>query len=169
MHLIDAFAKSHSPVCIISANDGVFLACNPVFIRTFGYTAEQLIGYSPMQVGVWNDHEFRGKAWASLRNENRITDLCAEIRCADNGVQRYLINAEYVEYDGIACILSILHPPQDATLPVAGNISDTFYRSLYLAASEGLYRALPTGGFIEANPALAKIFGYDNPQEFLGA
>ena len=169
MHLIDAFAKSHSPVCIISANDGIFLACNPVFIKTFGYTAEQLIGYSPMQVGVWNDHEFRAKAWALLRNENRIVELNAEIRCADNAVRRYLINAEYVECEGSVCILFILHPPQDATLPLPGNISDIFYRSLYLAASEGLYRALPTGGFVEANPALAKIFGYDNPHEFLGA
>ena len=158
MHLIGAFAKSHSPVCIISANEGVFMACNPVFIQTFGYTAEQLIGYSPMQVGVWTDHEFRAKAWALLRNENRIIDLHAEIRCGDNSIQRHVINAEYVECEGVVCILFILHPPEDATLPLPGNISDTFYRSLYLAASEGLYRALPTGGFIEANPALAKIF-----------
>lgn len=169
MKLIDAFQKSHSPVCILSANDGVFLGVNPVFVKTFGYPVDQLIGFSPMQIGLWNDHEFRAKAWALLRNEKRIIDLYTEVRCADGAVQRHLLNAEYVECEGTGCILFILHPPVDDTLPLAVNISDTFYRSLYLAASEGLYRALPTGGFVEANPALAKIFGYGSPQEFIGA
>jgi diguanylate cyclase (GGDEF)-like protein/PAS domain S-box-containing protein len=169
MQLIDTFKISRSPVCIISANDGVFLAINPAFIQAFRYKSEQLLGFTPMQVGLWQDHQFRAKAWALLRNEKRIVDLYAEVCCADGIVERYLVNAEYMQCDGIACILFILHPPKDSSLPIDGNISDAFYRSLYLTASEGLYRALPTGGFIEANPSLAKIFGYESPQDFLSA
>lgn len=167
MALIDAFKTSLSPVCIISANDGVFLAANPAFINSFGYASEQLIGFTPFQIGLWNDHEFRAKAWALLRNEKRIIDLYAEFRSADQTAHRFLLNAEYVDCGDTACILFILHTPPDDSLPLDSNISDAFYRSLYLAASEGLYRSLPTGGFIEANPALARIFGYESPQEFL--
>ncbi len=167
MQLIDAFKTSFSPVCIIGATNGVFLAVNPAFIKTFGYSQKQLLGFTPMQVGIGYDHEFRAKAWALLRNENRIVDLYTTIRCADGSIQHHLLNAEYVENDGTASVLLVLHPPREDTLPPTENIADTFYRSLYLAASEGLYRALPTGGFIEANPALARIFGYGSPQEFL--
>lgn len=167
MELIDAFKTSLSPVCIISANDGVVLGANPSFFNCFGYTAEQVLGFTPFQIGLWSDHEFRAKAWALLRNEKRIIDLYAEFCAADQTAHRFLLNAEYVHCDDTACILFILHPPPDPTLPLDSHISDAFYRSLYLAASEGLYRALPTGGFIEANPALARIFGYESPQEFL--
>lgn len=132
MKLIDAFQKSHSPVCLLSANDGVFLSVNQAFIKTFGYCSDQLIGLTPMQVGLWSDHEFRTKAWTLLRNEKRIVDLCAEVCCIDGKVQRHLLNAEYVEWDGTACLFLILHPQADDTVPSSANISDTFYRSLYL-------------------------------------
>ena len=167
MHLIDAFKTSTSPVGILNANNGAFMEANPAFIRIFGYGLDRLVGFTPIEVGLWNDLEFRAKSWAMLRTDQRIVELFAAIRCADNSVKAYLLNAEYIEYEGAVCILFLLHPLQENTDPPLDNVSDQFYRSLYLAATEGLYRALPTGGFIEANPALASIFGYDNPTDFL--
>lgn len=169
MQLIDAFKTSTSPVGILSAADGVFLEANPAFIRAFGYSLERLIGSTPIDVGIWNDLEFRAKSWAMLRTDKRIVQLFAAIRCADDSVKDYLLNAEYIEYDNAACILFILHPLSSNVPAPVDDLSDKFYRSLYLTATEGLYRALPTGGFIEANPALARIFGFENPNEFLKA
>ena len=40
-------------------------------------------------------------------------------------------------------------------------------RSLYLAASEGIYRSLPNGGFLDVNPAMARLLGYDSPRQLL--
>ncbi len=169
MHLIDAFKTSTSPVGILNANDGAFMEANPAFIRVFGYGLDRLVGFTPIEVGLWNDLEFRAKSWAMLRSDKRIVELFAAIRCADHSVKDYLLNAEYIEYNGAVCILFLLHPLQENTEAPLDDISDQFYRSLYLTATEGLYRALPTGGFIEANPALARIFGYDNPTDFLNA
>jgi len=169
MHLIDAFKTSTSPVGILNANNGAFMEANPAFIRIFGYSLDRLVGLTPIEVGLWNDLEFRAKSWAILRTDQRIVELFAAIRCADNSVKDYLLNAEYIEYNGVVCILFLLHPLRENTGAPADNVSDQFYRSLYLTATEGLYRALPTGGFIEANPALSRIFGYDNPTDFLSA
>jgi diguanylate cyclase (GGDEF)-like protein/PAS domain S-box-containing protein len=169
MHLIDAFKASTSPVGILNANDGAFMAANPAFIDAFGYGLDRLVGLTPIEVGLWNDLEFRAKSWGMLRTDKRIVQLFAAIKCADGSVKDYLLNAEYIEYKSSICILFILHPLLDRSLAPLDNVSDQFYRSLYLAATEGLYRALPVGGFIEANPALARIFGYDNPKEFLAA
>ncbi len=41
------------------------------------------------------------------------------------------------------------------------------YRSLFLAAAEGIYRSLPIGGLIDVNPAMAQMFGYETPEEML--
>jgi len=169
MHLIDAFKTSTSPVGVLNANDGAFMEANPAFIKAFGYGLDRLVGFTPIEVGLWNDLEFRAKSWAMLRTDKRIVNLYAAIRCADDSVKDYLLNAEYIEYKGAVCILFLLHPLEAGAVAPVDSVTDNFYRSLYLAATEGLYRALPTGGFIEANPALARIFGFENPTEFLNA
>jgi diguanylate cyclase (GGDEF)-like protein/PAS domain S-box-containing protein len=167
MHLIDAFKTSLSPVGLMNAANGMFLGINPAFTHRFGYAVEQIVGFTPLQIGLWHDYEFRAKAWALLRNEQRIVDLPTPIKCFDGTVEHHLVNAEYVECDGNLCVLFLLHPAPLESLSDSDGISDAFYRSLYLAASEGLYRALPKGGFIDANPAIAKIFGFNSPHEFL--
>ena len=41
------------------------------------------------------------------------------------------------------------------------------YRSIFENASEGLFQTTPTGRYISANPALAKILGYDSPWDLM--
>ena len=41
------------------------------------------------------------------------------------------------------------------------------YRSLFENAVEGIYRTTPDGRYLDANPALARIYGYDSPSELI--
>ena len=41
------------------------------------------------------------------------------------------------------------------------------YRSIYEHAPMGIYRSTPEGRYLEANPACARIFGYDTPQQMI--
>ena len=41
------------------------------------------------------------------------------------------------------------------------------YRSIFENAIEGIFRTTPEGQFLDANPALAKLYGYDSPQELI--
>jgi len=41
------------------------------------------------------------------------------------------------------------------------------YRGIFVNALEGIYRTTPSGRLLEANPALAHIFGYDSPEELM--
>jgi PAS domain S-box-containing protein len=43
--------------------------------------------------------------------------------------------------------------------------SEEKYRSIFENAVEGIYQSTPEGKFIEVNPAMARIFGYDSPEE----
>lgn len=43
------------------------------------------------------------------------------------------------------------------------------YRNIYENATEGIFQIDPEGHYLSANPALAKIHGYDSPQEMLNA
>ena len=41
------------------------------------------------------------------------------------------------------------------------------YRNIYENAIEGIFQTSPEGRFISANPALARILGYDSPEELM--
>ena len=43
--------------------------------------------------------------------------------------------------------------------------SEEKYRSIFENAVEGIYQSTPEGKFMELNPAMAGIFGYDSPEE----
>jgi len=45
--------------------------------------------------------------------------------------------------------------------------SENKYRSVFHNAQEGIFRTTPEGRFLMANPAMAKILGYDSPEELM--
>ena len=47
--------------------------------------------------------------------------------------------------------------------------AESKYRSMVEQSLGGIYRSSPEGRFISANPAMAKILGYDSPEEFMAA
>lgn len=46
-------------------------------------------------------------------------------------------------------------------------LSEIKYRSIFDNATEGIFQSTPDGGFLDANPAMARILGFSSPQEIL--
>ncbi|MBN1662980.1 MAG: PAS domain S-box protein [Deltaproteobacteria bacterium] len=46
-------------------------------------------------------------------------------------------------------------------------LAEEKYRSIFESSQEGIYRSTPEGRFIMANRAMARIFGYDSPEELI--
>ena len=167
MRLVDAFEASESLVAVLRASDGVFMGVNRAFERSTGYRREQVIGRLPIEVGLWPDPEFRARIWSLLRAEQRVVQMPLQLACADGRLRAGHINAELVVEEGesrLFCLVDLLPEGQEAQEP---HDSDVHYRSLYLAASEGIYRCLPGGGFLDVNSAMARILGYDSPHQLL--
>jgi len=45
--------------------------------------------------------------------------------------------------------------------------AESKYRSIFENASEGIFQTTPSGKFLSANPALARIYGYNSPAELI--
>lgn len=45
--------------------------------------------------------------------------------------------------------------------------TEAMYRSIFENATEGIFQTTATGSYLSANPALAQIYGYNNPQELI--
>ena len=55
----------------------------------------------------------------------------------------------------------------DAQLELPPGAGLDQYRSLFENAIEGIYRTTPDGRYLAANPALARIYGYDRPEALI--
>lgn len=166
MRLIEAFESSESAVALLRARDASCLAINPSFERITGYRREQVIGHTPFELNLWPDPAFRTGVWEEIRAERRAVATAIRIRRADGQEMSARLNVEFVTVEGEPALFCLLH---DVAVD-AGEFQDrrdSLYRSLFLSAAEGIYRSLPGGGFIDVNPAMARILGFDSPDALL--
>ncbi|MEW6130848.1 MAG: PAS domain S-box protein [Acidobacteriota bacterium] len=83
--------------------------------------------------------------------------------------------ADYLLKDRLARLgLSVTQVLEQSRLRLAHRLMDEAirqaearYRSIFQNAIEGLYQSTPDGRFITVNPAMARIFGYDSPNDLI--
>lgn len=166
-HIAAAFRYSASLVVVLDASDGCIIDLSPSVETALGYRRDELVGKRPIDIGLWRNLDERALLWANLRSQGRLCDQPFEFVARDGRVLRMLANCEMFDLDGRTCVICIGRDfaEQPAAAATAAEVSS--YRSLFLAAAEGIYRSLPVGGLIDVNPAMAQIFGYDSPEQML--
>jgi len=100
------FNSSPIAASIASVDEGRFLEVNQNYQRDFGWTREDLLGRTSVEVGLWKDAAER-KLWVeSLRRDGRVVDH--EVMWAHkNGEPRTVsLSAELLDLDGQPCIIS---------------------------------------------------------------
>jgi len=78
------------------------------------------------------------------------------------------IRSNTMELDGeIASMASVRDITRDRAREAALREAEAKYRSIFENAIAGMYRSTPEGRFIDANHALAMLFGYDSPEQLM--
>jgi len=106
---------------------------------------------------------------AALRERRRF-EVEYRIRRAD-GETRWVWERGVGIYDGAHRLSAIEGIIQDVTERVRAEAAlreaERRYHSLFENAIEGIFRTTPDGRYLDANPALARIYGYDSPAELI--
>ncbi|HEX2861819.1 MAG TPA: ATP-binding protein, partial [Lacunisphaera sp.] len=104
------FAKSlqATPAMVIVArlDNGIILEVNAAMERTSGFTREEMIGHSTLELGFWLDTARRDAFIALMRRDGRVRDFEGDFRTRQ-GVLPLLLNADVIELNGIRCMLTI--------------------------------------------------------------
>ena len=166
----NAFRYSSSIVVVIDAGDGCIVDVNPAFENVLGIGRDEALGRRTTDLSIWAQLEARATVWMHLRSARRVCGDLIVMRTRLGHDIHGRLHAEVFEHGGRDYVLAIVQdvvrggPSADAQQATIDN-----YRSLFDAAVEGIYRSLPAGGFIDVNPALARMFGYASPAEMLAA
>ena len=150
-----------------STHEGKFVDINPAMLRMFGYSSKEEM----LEVDIKNDLYFapeeRGSHILDTGQEEveeyrmRRKDG-SEIWVEDHGYYIHNEQGMPIYHEGTLRDVTQRKQAEEALRTAEAN-----YRAIFENATIGIYQSTPQGRFVSVNPAMARIFGYDSPEEML--
>ncbi len=104
-----AFHTNPDAIIITRLHDGLFIDVNQGFTQLTGYTREQVIGKTSLEINIWADPQDRQKLVRELQAHGHCENLEAQFRVRDGGIRIGLMSAAIIDLQGVSHILSIVH------------------------------------------------------------
>jgi PAS domain S-box-containing protein len=150
------------PISWVDAG-GIYIGVNRHFAENWNLTQQAFIG---QEVGFLDGsadladftHQF-------LDSSQQFASQVIPLQLGDE-LHYYLIAAQKYQ-QGQAAVSVGIDITERETAKESLRIAEANYRSIFENALEGIFQASPEGRFINVNPALAKIYGYNSPAEMI--
>jgi PAS domain S-box-containing protein len=102
------FESSPIGTLITRVSDGRYLDANRADEKTLGYTRDELLGRTVLELGAWDSDESRQRFLAKLRADGRIDGYETRMRNKLGEAVDCRISATFVDVDGEECVLSTI-------------------------------------------------------------
>lgn len=104
-----AFRSSPDGIVISRIRDGVFLDVNEGFERITGFTREEMIGRSSLDLHHWRHPDDRERLTDELRQNGRVFGFEGEFLDKDGNIHVGQLSVEMIELGGETCMLTTIH------------------------------------------------------------
>jgi two-component system, NarL family, sensor histidine kinase UhpB len=168
-----------SPLSIqIFSPDGTTVRVNRAWERLWGVTLDQIPDYNVLQdpqlvekgIMPYVEQGFAGRAVAIPPVKYEPEETIPDVSDVSHRWVRAFI---YPVKDADGNILEVVLVHEDITERTEAEEerrrAEEKYRGIFENAVEGIFQTTVEGRFITANPALARMLGYDSPEELLAA
>ncbi len=159
--------NSIASIFIIQGEKYVYI--NPAFTRMTGYDLEDLSSmnfWDLIHPDMRDLERSRGMARQKKEDVPPRYELKFITRSGRESVGDF--GATYTEFNGKPAILaSVFDITEHKRIEEALQKSEERYRSIVENAIEGIFQTTPDGRYVSANPALARMYGYDSPRELI--
>ena len=170
------FETSVDCIAINRASDGIYIDANQAFVDAMGFTREELMARTSLELGIWADPDDRKAMVEELHRNKTCHDLEACFRRKTGDVFWGRMSAALMDIGGVPCILSITRDISDAKSAAdrlassirALQLSEVRYRTVFESCFDGICIVdLGDGAFLDANPKYLELMGYTR-DEVLG-
>lgn len=156
------FAQCPDILIIASLVDGTLLEANTAFVEQIGLRAEDVIGKTPTELGIWGVPGVGPSMLERLR-EGSIRNLEMPFRRKNGGTFSGLLSAEPFDLDSIAAVVVVV---RDITqLKQAQQqlqlSEEKFAKSFHSSPDGQLITRQRDGLLVEVNEGFSRITGYD--------
>ncbi len=149
---------------------GHFTFANPFAVELLGYPEHEILGRHFLTL-IRDDHREGATKFYGRQFVARVVDTYFEFPALVNSgaevwlgqhVQLIIERGQVVGFQAIARDITRQKNAEDRL-----RASEAAYRSLVHGASVGIYRSTLDGRFLDVNPALAAMLGYDSPADVI--
>jgi PAS domain S-box-containing protein len=162
------FETAKDGILILDFKTGQIDDVNPFLVEMLGYTHSEFVGKKLWEIGPFKDIPASRAAFSELQAKGviRYDDLPLETKDGRR------INVEFVSnvypVDGTQVVqCNIRDITERVRAEAALKISETHHRSVFEGAVHGIYRGTLDGRFLDVNPALVTMLGYNSVEEVL--
>lgn len=96
------------PISVTRKRDGRYMAVNPAWERELGWSKEDVLGRTSLELGIWAEAQKRGQWLDELARDGRTMNHPIVCIARDGRQVHMIISAETIEYDNESCVLAIL-------------------------------------------------------------
>lgn len=163
-----AFMTSPYAITITRPDDGRFVEVNEAFVTMTGFSREEALAGSSMDLGLWVDENDRRHVVETLLDGKRVISRECRFRKKNGEIAWGLLSADLIFLNDERCILSNLSDitrskaMQEALLESENNLM-----SLLNAISEVAFLMKPDGRILVANEPMAARFSL-KPADLVG-
>ena len=144
-------------ISISDAQTGVYLDVNEAYERVFGYTREQVVGRSAIELNVWVDPLERDALLRRLEYQGRVDEFETRVRRADGEIRIVQMSVEGLSMQGRRWMLVVL---RDVTRQRAQEEQLRLAARVFESTAEGILITDPQARIVTANPAFSELTGY---------
>lgn len=95
-------------IVITRVADGRIVALNQAFSARTGFSSEEAVGHTPLELGLYTDPENRRKWLEMLGRDGKVQGLELQFLNRAGTVQDDLFSAQYIRFKGEDCILAMI-------------------------------------------------------------
>jgi PAS domain S-box-containing protein len=163
-----AFRESPMALTLTSAKDHRYIDVNETFERITGYSREEVLGRTALNLGLWVDPSKRVELVQRLFAQGSVRDVEVAFRPKDGSIRVGLGSAELIEIDGEQLVLSAIADITERKRAERSlRESEEKFRRVFQDAATGMVMVSPEGRFLAANRAFCEFLGYSE-QELIG-
>jgi DNA repair protein RadC len=149
-----ALHTSPEIIIITTLDEGKYLEVNDNLTRVFGYTRDEVVGRSSIELGIWPDLEQRKQMVERIKKERHIQNGKAVQRTKSGENRHVLYSSELLTIGGQPCIITFL---TDVT---GMKQMDKKEQAIISTAMDGFWITDTDGKFLEVNNSYCRMIGY---------
>jgi len=159
--LAKIFATSTDAVDIARLEDGMYLEVNSGFAAIIGYSEQEAVGRTSLELGIWVDPAERGRLVREMKEHGVVRNLEVRFRRKSGEIGFGLTSASLIEIDGRTCLLSFT---RDITarrlMDLENEERRRFLERVLDAAPDAVINADGTHRIKGWNRGAERLFGY---------
>ncbi len=167
--ILKALLENNPLAIVVLGSDDCVQMCNPAFEQLFRYTQAELIGKGLDGLVAVKGSEAEAVDLSRRVARGEVVRFTTQRRRSDGSLLEVeilgvplLVGGRRIGSFGIYQDIS-----SRMSLEKAQRSAEERLRTLFENAIEGIFQTTPEGRYLSANPALARIFGYDSPEKMM--